>query len=410
MEAFVLQRLGVLETSTASVNGHLQSIDIRLDDVKQRQAADASNLQVHIDHLEQDVDNISTWWNDIVQMKSKTNEVEGQTVQIGEEVNLLSEDLTELQRQVRDIDNKIERVDDDHTDNFTELHKLVHQELSPSVDNAHAEISALKSENRQLHQLLEVMNARMTALEHKKQEEEQAAKRYKVNHAEARSSFGEVMGVVQTQQIMKLREEVAAIKAKSCEGADLVEHNMQVIHDRCERSAVLLNTMVHRTDEAADIVNSLEDNVVTGLVDNYERMGRDLQSALNQHRDDVDNRLNNLKQNIEAGWHLAQLVFHKAIVDEELQKLKEKNEPVSAVGVFGLALDHPQFRLFHAKNCIISAEKALIEMDKLPMIRAHRFPGDVGCHEVPIMPMSYRRVNAASTIFAQNPNPYQMHI
>ena len=369
MDAFTLQRFGALERTATAINGALQSVDIRLDDHDRQQkqlttVLDSSVQTLHdnIEEIQQDIDDIS---NLVTGNTTKVDQLEGDVVLQGEDIHELKEDVQQLQRDLIDAEH---RVDTLMNDDFYELHKTVSQELSPSLDNAHADISTLKEENQTLKSELNNTKRQLEEL----QADVVALKRQR---AEPSSHFSDVMGLVQANQIVTLRSEVENLR-RMVVSADA---DNTIVGDLMTRAHASMVALQHRADEAAEIINELDDNALNDLRMRFDGLRQlvvanpDVQGLRQLVTANAQQLLVMTKRQELTMWSMVEWAELQRGIPSEIQR----------PNIFGgVPFSDEQFLLFHARNQILELSRELRHLGYFPTAPAS--------NGIPVLPLTSR--------------------
>lgn len=366
MATFLMNRYSILDTNLAEAMRGLQSHDARLDDLFERQERHEAGFFIALRTTHQNVQGLQQAMdNDITDLDNQIRSVEGQTVVQGEDIVNIQRDILYIQDRIQDA----EITEESQGAQMTVLKDKL-EDVEAQNRQMEAEIATLnrklEEQNKAFSDNMNIFMARLNALE-----EDRPSKRARVEAAaSSSSSFMDTMALVQTNQIMKLREEVAAIKEKSNEGKDLVEHNMATIAKRAERSAELVNVLVQRANEAAEIINGLDENSMTGLSDDLSRLARQVQTGFSELSDHVDERIRKLNQQVLIHQKQSHLLYWSVLEQHELNRGVPSE--VLTPGLFGgLAPNHEQYLLFVARREIKQVLLELTSLNAVPTI----FPG-----------------------------------
>ena len=362
MDAFNLHRFGVLERNATAVNGALQSVDIRIDDLQRQQQHLSTVLDTSVRTLHDDVEQIQ---QDIDDISTKVDQLEGDVVLRGEEIQDLKEDVGQIQRDAMDLEHRVDAI---LNDDIYELHRTVSHEISPSLVNAHDDIRELKEENIMLKSELSSTKRELAEL----QADVAVLKRQRT---EPSSSFGDVMGLVQANQIVTLRSEVENLR-RMVVSADA---DNTIVGDLMTRAHASMVALQHRADEAAEIINELDDNALNDLRMRFDGLRQlvvanpDVQGLRQLVTANAQQLLIMTKRQELTMWSTVEWAELQRGIPSEIQR----------PNIFGGVLfTDEQFLLFHARNQILELSRELRHLGYFPTAPAS--------NGIPVLPLTSR--------------------
>jgi hypothetical protein len=362
MDAFNLHRFGVLERNATAVNGALQSVDIRIDDLERQQQNLSTVLGTSVRTLHDDVEQIQ---QDIDDISTKVDQLEGDVVLRGEEIQDLKEDVGQIQRDAIDLEHRVDAI---LNDDIYELHRTVSHEISPSLVNAHDDIRELKEENSMLKSELSSTKRELAEL----QADVAALKRQRT---EPSSSFGDVMGLVQANQIVTLRSEVENLR-RMVVSADA---DNTIVGDLMTRAHASMVALQHRADEAAEIINELDDNALNDLRMRFDGLRQlvvanpDVQGLRQLVTANAQQLLVMTKRQELTMWSTVEWAELQRGIPSEIQR----------PNIFGgVPFSDEQFLLFHARNQILELSRELRHLGYFPTAPAS--------NGIPVLPLTSR--------------------
>lgn len=249
----------------------------RLTDTLEEQILDSQRMQGYVEDLAEDMADLRS---DTAYNQQHVDLHEGQITTMGEEMVEVEQDIRQLKKDVKDLkDFKKIRVRKNSGPMQKQLANTQKQLIKQQKDMKAMsnKINILEYEKRISDNQREVLskyalelNAKMEA----RQLEQAAALSGNMDHFMTRlckleeavtastssSGFAEAMKVVGTNQLLKLREEIQDIKATNEQGRSKAEeylHDMNALLEQAGQHSVAI---AHRAEEAAQLVNEIEDN------------------------------------------------------------------------------------------------------------------------------------------------------